>query len=91
MQLETLGILHDLRDAVRFILTIVADTSEEAFLSDRVRRDAIERNLITVGEAINRLRRRDPATVARISNVGDIVGMRNVLIHQYHEIGDAVV
>jgi uncharacterized protein with HEPN domain len=91
MQLETLGILLDLRDAARFIVTIAADTSEETFVSDRLRRDAIERNLITVGEAINRLRRRDPATVARISNVEEIIGMRNVLIHQYHEVDDAVV
>ena len=91
MQLETLGILLDVRDAARFVVTVVANTSEEAFLSDRLRRDAIERNLITIGEAINRLRRRDPATAARISNVEEIIGMRNVLIHQYHEIDNAVV
>lgn len=91
MQLETLGILLDVRDAARFVVTVVANTSEEAFFSDRLRRDAIERNLITIGEAINRLRRRDPATAARISNVEEIIGMRNVLIHQYHEIDNAVV
>jgi uncharacterized protein with HEPN domain len=91
MQLETLGILLDIRDAARFIATIAADTTEETFLADRLRRDAIERNLITVGEAMNRLRRRDPATGERISNAGEIIGMRNVLIHQYHEIDIAVV
>ena len=91
MQLETLGILLDVRDAARFVVTVAADASVETFVSDRLRRDAIERNLITIGEAINRLRRRDPATVERISNVGEIIGMRNVLIHQYHEIDDAVV
>ena len=82
MQLEALGVLLGVRDADRFVVTVAADATVETSVSDRPRRDAVERNLITIGEAINRSRRRDPATGERISNVGEIIGMRNVLIER---------
>lgn len=91
MRLDTLGSLLDIREAAHFIADLTADISFEEFLAERVRRDAIERNFITIGEATVRLRRHDAATLARISMIQQIVGLRNILIHEYHEIDYEIV
>ena len=54
-------------------------------------RQLVERNLITIGEAINRLRLRDLAVANRITAIPQIIGMRNVLIHMDYEIDYARV
>ena len=40
-------------------------------------------SFLIIGEAVNRLRRRDPDIAERISDTRQIVGMRNALIHGY--------
>jgi uncharacterized protein with HEPN domain len=40
-------------------------------------------SFLIIGEALNRLRRRDPDIAERISDLQQIVGMRNALIHRY--------
>lgn len=37
------------------------------------------------------MRRHDPATLERISRIQQIVGLRNILIHEYHEIDYEIV
>jgi uncharacterized protein with HEPN domain len=86
MRLDTLGTLLDIEDAAKYIIDDTAKVSYQGFLSDRRLRQAVERNFINIGEAINRLRRRDPETVLRISRVPEIVGMRNILTHGYDEV-----
>lgn len=43
----------------------------------------MERNFEIMGEAVNRLRRHDPVTAARISAHEQIVAFRNLLVHGY--------
>jgi uncharacterized protein with HEPN domain len=57
MRLDTLGTLFDIREAAQFIANDTADATNERFLRDRRMRQLVERNFITIGEAINRLRR----------------------------------
>jgi uncharacterized protein with HEPN domain len=91
MRFETLGMLVDIRDSARFIAEDTAGATYEEFLSDRQMRQLVERNLTIIGEADNRLRRRDPDTAARIGAIPQIVGMRNVITHGYDVIDYAKV
>jgi uncharacterized protein with HEPN domain len=54
-------------------------------------RDAVERRLGIIGEALNRAERLDPDISDRIPDIRPIVGMRNRLIHGYEAIDDELV
>ncbi len=49
---------------------------------------AIERNLEIIGEAINRILKRDNEYETKISEAKSIVGLRNQVIHAYDNISD---
>jgi uncharacterized protein with HEPN domain len=58
----------------------------EEFEFDPKTRQAVERNFEIIGEAVNRLRKRNPSVAERLSAHNRIVGLRNVLIHGYDTI-----
>lgn len=49
---------------------------------------AVERNLEIIGEAINRIKQRDPEFLQKISEANSIIGLRNHVIHSYDTISD---
>ena len=49
---------------------------------------AIERDLEIIGEAVNRILKRDPSYANIISDAKAIVGVRNQVIHGYDSISD---
>jgi len=49
---------------------------------------AIERNLEIIGEAMNRILKRDSSFDSKISNAKAIIGLRNQVIHAYDNISD---
>ncbi len=49
---------------------------------------AVERDLEIVGEAINRILKRDKNFIEQISNARAIIGLRNQVIHAYDNISD---
>ena len=75
--------LLDALDAARAIQTFVSGRTEEEYRNDRLLRSAVDREFEVVGAALNRLRRDDEAVAARIPDLAEIVGFRNVLIHGY--------
>lgn len=63
-----------------------------SWLGQRQMRQAVERNLEIIGEALYRIRTVDPETASHISHVHQIIGLRNRLAHGYEdEIDDALV
>ena len=73
------------------IQTFAAGRTEEDYDRDRLLRSAIDREFEVVGEALNRLRRDDAAVAARIPDLAEIVGFRNVLIHGYDIVDRSAV
>ncbi len=49
---------------------------------------AIERNFEIIGEAVNRIIKRDSAYRMKISEAKAIVGLRNQVVHAYDSISD---
>ena len=88
---ETAKLLEDIRDAGEFILARAAALTLEQFESNRVVRQAVERNFEIIGEAMVRLRDRDPSAAGRLGNPREIIAFRNVLVHGYDAIDYAVV
>jgi uncharacterized protein with HEPN domain len=83
--------LEDIQRASRFIQEDTGNISLDTFLTDRHARQATERNLEIIGEALRRIERVDLQTASRITDYRQIIGLRNRLIHGYDEIDDTTI
>jgi uncharacterized protein with HEPN domain len=83
--------LQDIGDACALIRRVTHGQTLATYEQDAVIRSAIERNFEIIGEALNRIRRTDPATAARVPEHDDIIAFRNLLIHGYDVIDHARV
>ena len=63
----------------------------EGYRTDELLRAATERQFEIIGEALNHLRLHDPVTAAPIHEHEKIIGFRNLLIHGYAIVDDAIV
>lgn len=91
MQPESGAFLWDAHRAAVLIATFVDGKEQADYADDAMLRSAVERQFEIVGEALNRLSRVDPDTASRIEDLPRIVAFRNVLIHGYATIDDAIV
>lgn len=88
MRPESAAFIWDALGAAREIGEFLDGVPLNEYLTDVLRRRAVERGFEIVGEALNNLRRVDPATAAQIPGLREAVGLRNILIHGYAEIVD---
>lgn len=88
---RTLRTLEQIKDTASFVVSVTEGKTLEDYSRDRLLRQAVERNLEIVGEAVGRLRRYDPDTASRLSEHERIVAFRNVLIHGYDLVDDELV
>jgi uncharacterized protein with HEPN domain len=91
MHARTPKLLEDVRDAAVFICEVTRDSTREQYSEDRLLRQAVERNFEIIGEAVKRISQHDPATASSISNAGQIIAFRNVLIHGYDLVDHSLV
>jgi uncharacterized protein with HEPN domain len=77
-----LKLIWDMVDAGQRAVAYTTGLTEQQFLSDRMRRDAVERCVEIVGEAARGV---SPAALAQIPEVEwtIIVGTRHILAHDY--------
>lgn len=79
--------LWDIVEAGEKIIRYVQGQSLETYLKDDLVRDAVERNLEIIGEAVRRiseaLKQAHPAVPWK-----KIVGLRNILTHDYDAVND---
>lgn len=83
--------LFDICEACDFIAEDVHGLTLDEYLARRVVRQAVERNLVTVGEALNAALKQDPSLDASITDPGPIVAFRNLLVHGYDTVDHATV
>jgi len=91
MRLESGAHLWDAAEAARLVHEFTRGKAEADFNSDPMIRSAIERQLEILGEALNRLRRDDPDTSTRVPDLDKVIGMRNILAHEYGDIDYEIV
>ena len=77
--------LWDMLDAARTAVEFTEDLTFDGFLKDRKTRNAVERNLEIIGEAARRVSTETRESCPDIP-WRSMVGLRNVLAHEYGEI-----
>lgn len=86
MRLRSKGYLWDMAQAVQALQEYTKGKSLSDYLSDKMLRDAVEREFQILGEALLRLKRSDPETAGKIGHTEEIIGFRNILVHEYDRI-----
>jgi len=88
---RVLKALEDVQDCASFVVAASDGKDLSYYRRDRLFRQAVERNLEIIGEAIGRISRYDAETASRISEHQRIIAFRNRLIHGYDLLDDELV
>ncbi|MCM4158226.1 HepT-like ribonuclease domain-containing protein [Gramella sp. AN32] len=82
--------LSDILMAIDLIQNFIADTHDfNLYQSDLKTQSAVERQLVIIGEALNKLKQTE--SDLSIENDKQIIGFRNRLVHAYDSIDNAIV
>jgi uncharacterized protein with HEPN domain len=85
MKKDPLVYIDDIRDSIEAVKRYMVSLTKEDFFNSTEKQDAVYRRLELIGEAANRLPDEFRGQYPRIP-WDKIVGMRNVLIHEYDSI-----
>lgn len=91
MRPESLKYLFDMQEACRLLKQFVAAKTLVDYDLDALPRSAVERQFLTIGEALNRLAKTEPEIVRGITDARQIIAFRNILVHGYNVIRHEVV
>ncbi|MCL1800082.1 MAG: DUF86 domain-containing protein [Promicromonosporaceae bacterium] len=91
MKPETRAKLWDAERAATFAISFLDGVDFSMYESSIEKRSAVERQLEIVGEAFSSIRKSDPAALSQVSEVSKIIGMRNILIHEYMSVSNRIV
>lgn len=91
MPRDAKGLLWDAHEAASAVARFLEGRSEAEYLADQLLRSAVERQCEIIGEALNRLARLSPDMAAQIPELSRAVAFRNLLIHGYATVDDAMV
>lgn len=91
MRRDVRAFLWDVREAADRIGEFTQNVDFDEYKRDVMVRAAVERQLEIIGEALNHLAALDPGMAERIPASRQAIGLRNVLIHGYATVDDALV
>ena len=84
-------LLVDAIEAIGATQEFLSGISLDQYLTDRMRRSAVERQLEILGEACSRLAKLQPDRYGQIGSVKLAIGLRNRIIHGYDAVDDEIV
>ena len=88
---ETKKNLIDILQAAEEMQDFVRGMDFDMYLSTPVTMRAVERDFEIIGEALNRIKNTDSELLEKISEHHRIIGFRNILIHGYDIVDEAIV
>ncbi len=88
---ETRKNLIDILQAAEEIQSFVCGMDFKAYQNKPVAKRAVERDFEIIGEALNRIKNIDNELLEKISEQNRIIGFRNILIHGYDIVDEAIV
>jgi uncharacterized protein with HEPN domain len=88
---ETRKNLVDILQASEEIQKFTLGLDVSSYQDSHVTQRAVERDFEIIGEALSRIKRTDPAVLNTISEHHRIIGFRNILIHGYDMVDEAIV
>lgn len=91
MRLEVAKYLFDVQSAATTLASFVSGRDWQDYQQEAMLRAAVERQFEIIGEALSQLGRRDLALLSRIDDHAKIIAFRNILIHGYADVDDALV
>ena len=83
--------INEITAAIADIQRYIDGFDFNSYVSDGKTKDAVERKLLTAGEALNQMSKMNSNVRDQISDFGKIVAFRNILIHGYFGIDDKIV
>lgn len=83
--------LHDVRTACDAITAFVSGQTFEEYRRQLLLRSAVERQLITIGEALNRGAKIQKSIESDITDFRSIISFRNIVVHGYDILKDDTV
>ena len=84
-------LLEDMKLAAEFVVSAVANRQREDIHENLMLRFAIERELITVGEALNQLHQIAPEVAEHIHDWKKVIDFRNILVHGYKVLDEDII
>jgi len=88
---ETRKNLVDILQASEEIQKFTLGLDFSSYQDSPVTQRAVERDFEIIGEALSRIKKTDPAILNTISEHRRIIGFRNILIHGYDMVDEAIV
>ena len=90
MDIEIKTWLFDIQNAISEIEVFIKEVPEfSVYQQDIKTKRAVERNLEIIGEAMNRVNKKDPGV--EFQNSRKIIDTRNRIIHGYDTVSDEVI
>ncbi len=81
MERDARAFLWDVQQAATAVDQFIADLDAAGYEENALVRAAVERQFEIIGEALNQLSKFAPDIARRVSDLRQIVGFRNILIH----------
>ncbi|MHC4121108.1 MAG: HepT-like ribonuclease domain-containing protein [Planctomycetota bacterium] len=91
MQPEVRKYLYDVCQACEALLGFIRDKSLEDYNADLLLRSGVERQLMIIGEALSQAERIDPDLPHAISDIRQIINLRNVIVHGYATVENETI
>ena len=91
MRPESKGALSDALRAAQDIRRYVGEIEFRDYARDDMLQAAVERKFEIAGEALNRVRRKDPDAFLLVQEYEDVIDLRNVISHRYDAIDHSLI